>query len=55
MFNYLFIKMTGGLQHVTDNPDVPKLYIQETLEAFRQGAVVRLMMLRCLPGPRDLH
>ena len=31
-------KMAQGLRISTKDPDVPKLYIQETLEAFRQGS-----------------
>ena len=31
-------KMAQGLRKSTEDPDVPKLYVRETLEAFRQGS-----------------
>lgn len=34
----LVAKMAQGLQNSTKDPKVPKLYIRETLEAFRQGS-----------------
>ena len=38
MLDLLGVKMGQGLQGTTNDPDVPKLYIRETVEAFRQGS-----------------
>lgn len=37
-FEVLAAKMMQGLQHTIKDPDAPRLYARETLEAFRQGS-----------------
>ena len=37
-FEILAAKMVRGLQHTIKDPDAPRLYARETLEAFRQGS-----------------
>ena len=36
--NQFIEQMAQGLQNTTNDPDAPKLYARETLEAFRQGS-----------------